>query len=484
MHKSTKLYTYIQVPPQISRTSRLRSLLDVLRAGPPFGLHRRRSAGPQNWAHLNDLLLSKRKIGKSKKTLTTRGVSLSCHYYRGKKRNTLAHQGILLTCIWEYIYCINIMLKLTMCPRKRSKKQRAIPFKLRIPLSTSNLICEHDVTIQQEMFADNLQSMLKQERSGVYQCSDYLSMATWQDRSSYQVIKKPKFEVVSRNNGATSPSLSNSMIDEYCREQIVEWSFRVVDYFRIDREVVAVSLSFLDRFLSTCRCDRTSFKLAATTTLHLAVKLLYPCKLSDLGILSDLSRGEFDMKDVCAMEYQILLKLSWNLHPPTAIAFSSIFLDYFFASRVVTISGADLVDIYDVTSFFCELAVCDYMFALIPVSTIALAALLNSLEGMYGSDNRLSIDVIQASHEIHLGIPQNLATARNRLWELYERSEECAMHNEKNMDEEPATSWHHGSIFVKKPTALSSPVSVTKPCHSAADFGYSGKELRIRNESW
>jgi Cyclin, N-terminal domain len=378
------------------------------------------------------------------------------------------------------------MLKLTMCPRKRSKKHRAIPFKLRIPLGNANLmdIDEIDSVIQHDIFAENLQAMLRQERSGKYVCMDYLSVAAWQDRNTYQVIKKPKFEVVSRHNGSTSPTFSSLLIDEFCREQIVEWSFRVVDYFRIDREVVAVSMSFLDRFLSTCRCDRTSFKLAATTTLHLAVKLLYPCKLADLGILSDLSRGEFDMKDVCAMESHILQKLSWNLHPPTSVAFSSIFLDYFFASRVVTISGTDLVDIYDVSSFFSELAVCDYMFALMPSSTIALAAILNALEGMYGPDNRLAIDVIQASHEVRLGIPHNLATARNRLWELYERSEECALHNDKTIDDEPTTTWHHGSIFVKKPTTLSSPVSVSKPCHSATDFQCSSKDLRLRNESW
>jgi Cyclin, N-terminal domain len=341
-------------------------------------------------------------------------------------------------------------------------------------------IDEPDFGVQQGIFADNLHAMLNQERTGKYECTDYLSITAWQ-QNAYQVIKKPKFEV--SRQGSTSPTLTNARIDEYCREQIVEWSFRVVDYFRIDREVVAVSLSFLDRFLATCRCDRTSFKLAATTTLHLAVKLLYPCKLADLGILSDLSRGEFDMKDVCSMESHILHTLSWNLHPPTAIAFSSIFLDYFFASRVVTISSTDLEDIYDVSSFFSELAVCDYFFVLMRASTVALAAILNALEGMYGPDNTLSVDIIQAAHEIHLGVPHDLSAARNRLWELYERSEECALHNDKCVDEDPTTAWH-GGIFVKKLSALSSPVSVTKPCHSATDFHCSSHDLSIRNESW
>lgn len=372
------------------------------------------------------------------------------------------------------------MLKLTMCPRKRSKKYRAIPNRLRLPEGNINLMDtdEPDLGVQHGMFADNLRAMVKQERS--YECTDYLSVSAWQ-QDSFQVIKKPKFEV--SRQGSTSPTLVNTRIDEYCREQIVEWSFRVVDYFRIDREVVAVSLSFLDRFLATCRCDRTSFKLAATTTLYLAVKLLYPCKLADLGILSDLSRGEFDMKDVCGMESHILHTLSWNLHPPTAIAFSSIFLDYFFASKVVTISGTDFDDIYDVSSFFSELAVCDYFFVLMRASTIALAAILNALEGMYGPDNGLAVDIIHAAHELYLDVPHDLVVVRNRLWELYERSEECALHDEKPADRDTTVAWH-GGIFVKKAATLASPVSVSTPCHSATEFYCSGRERSIRNESW
>jgi len=354
------------------------------------------------------------------------------------------------------------MLKLTLNPRKRSKRHRTIPHRLRLPPSSTlmDLDNDDDDEVRKEMTADNLRAMVDQELTGKYQCTDYLSSAVWQ-RNAYHLTKKSELiESVSLTKDAR--------IDEYCREQIVEWSFRVVDYFRIDREVVAFSLSFLDRFLTTCRCDRTSFKLAATTTLHLAVKLLYPCKLADLGILSDLSRGEFDMRDVSDMENHVLRALSWNLHPPTSIAFSSIFLDYFFETRVVNMSNTDIDDIYDVSSFFCELAVCDYYFVLINGSSIAVAAVLNALEGMFGPENGLSPEVIKLAQELSLGIPQDLSATRNRLWELYERSEECALHNDKIVDEDHQVAMN-GSIFVKKMTTLS-PVSVSKPCHSATDI--------------
>ena len=335
---------------------------------------------------------------------------------------------------------------------------------------------ECDMEKEKLLLFDNLRALLKQEMSGNYKCKDYLSSANSLQAPRYQLPKKK----------AKLDSLhANARIDEYCREQIVEWSFRVVDYFRIDREVVALSLSFLDRFLASCRCDRTSFKLAATTTLHLAVKLLYPCKLADLGILSDLSRGEFDMRDVTRMEAHILQALKWNLHPPTAAAFSTLFLDYFFSASqnvALRLSKTDLDDIYDVTSFFCELAICDYFFVPMRDSAIMMSAILNALEGMFGPDNRLGPVMMQAAqNELRFGNHlQDLTAARNRLWELYERSEECALHNDKSSRGEHDSIWHGGSssnsIFVKKnsnggmaiTTTTSSPVSVSKPCHPAS----------------
>jgi len=334
---------------------------------------------------------------------------------------------------------------------------------------------EDDTEHRGEAVASNLRAMVRQEQSGKYDTIDYLNIASW-DRDTFQIVSKSH----EMDTGARSPPARNTRIDEYCREQIAEWSFRVVDYFRIDREVVALSLSFLDRFLATCRCDRTSFKLAATTTLHLAVKLLYPCKLADLGILSDLSRGEFDMKDVSRMEASILGSLGWYLHPPTSTAFASLFLDHFFATRVVNITSADLDDIYDVSSFFCELAICDYYFVPIQQTTISLAAILNALEGMFGPENRLATEMIESALSLGLGLPQDIAIARNRLWEIYERSEECALHNDKCTEEDP---WN-GGIFVKKNSSTSSPVSVSKPCHSATDFGCVHHKQSLRNGSW
>lgn len=324
---------------------------------------------------------------------------------------------------------------------------------------------------QKDMLADNLLALIHQESSGKYNCVDYLAFTSWQ-RSVYDLLRKDRFLGAQRGE---------SRIDEYCREQIVEWSFRVVDYFRIDREVVSLSLSMLDRFLATCKCDRTTFKLAATTTLQLAVKLLHPCKLGDLGILSDLSRGEFDMVDVRDMESHILKSLAWSLHPPTANAFSTLLLDFVFADGAVNMTCDDIDDLHDISSFFTELALCDYFFVTMRPSAVALACIINALEGMFGERNRYAAHVLAVARSLGLYNNQDLTAACHRLWELYERSEECALHNsfapiveEKHIG--PVAAHHRHRASPTQASAMdveivsTSPVSVvSKACSISTD---------------
>jgi hypothetical protein len=95
------------------------------------------------------------------------------------------------------------------------------------------------------------------------------------------------------------------------------------------------------------------------------------------------------MRNFPGMEARILYALSWNLHPPTPIAVPSTLLPSFLCSAdMLHVPMKDLDDICDVSSFFCELSVYDYFFVPLGASRIALAAILNALEGMAGPDNK------------------------------------------------------------------------------------------------
>jgi hypothetical protein len=395
------------------------------------------------------------------------------------------------------------MLKLTMNPRKRSKEVRAAYFaKHRYSQGHLNGMtiteAEEKAFEERDAISDSLAQLLQQEMSGAYKCVDYLSMTEWR-LNIYDLLEKNRMH---GSNGPQEMQLTSqpqcpgdTQIDDYCREQIVEWSFRVVDYFHIDREVVVLSLSMLDRFLAICQCDRSTFKLAATTTLHLAVKLLHPCKLGELGILSDLSRGEFDMRDVALMEKHILESLNWRLHPPSSIAFCKLLLDYFFSSQGVDMVPTDVEDLYDISSFFTELAVCDYYFAGLKQSTIAVASIINALEGMFGAENKVAPRILKTASMMNVYQNEDLSRTTHRLWELYERSEECALHNNVDdpMDEEKtpdANTSGNTNIFVSKgscSTDAGSPVSVSttvKSMTAANEVMCAMRSQALRNGSW
>ena len=112
------------------------------------------------------------------------------------------------------------------------------------------------------------------------------------------------------------------------RKKICQWSFKVIDHFKIDREVVSGAMNILDRYVAketNCLCednmsiyeDRTclqtidsrAFQLTAMTSLYLSIKL----SDSDEGQYSstrklrlksfvELSRGQFCADEITEME--------------------------------------------------------------------------------------------------------------------------------------------------------------------------------------
>lgn len=98
---------------------------------------------------------------------------------------------------------------------------------------------------------------------------------------------------------------SSSGINDIWREKICEWSYQVIDHFEFSREVVSVSIHYLDRFLATRPCNKKVFQLAAMTCLFLAIKLYEPGKLS-MHSMVELSRGYFKVEQMVAMEICIL----------------------------------------------------------------------------------------------------------------------------------------------------------------------------------
>jgi hypothetical protein len=257
---------------------------------------------------------------------------------------------------------------------------------------------------------DFLHVMISQEK--IYKCRDYLG------RRGTKVQRDMFFEL-----GEECASLEiEDIIDITCREKMCEWTYRVCDHFHSNREIVALSLSFLDRFIDRCSCDRTAFKLASMTTLYMATKV-FNAKQISISSLAELSRGEFEMSHLAEMERIILEALDWRLNPPTVQSFIGYLMALLPSDDARLARSISLRAI-----FFAELCCYDYCLVTQDRSLIAVSCILNALEGM--DDEGVSQDLQQDFLEVirsKLSLQfeaDEIETSQGRLWYLYTCSAE------------------------------------------------------------
>ena len=107
----------------------------------------------------------------------------------------------------------------------------------------------------------------------------------------------------STNSVGTNSSAAG--VNEDWRSKICEWSYQVIDHFDYDREIVAVSVHYLDRYLCQRPVNTRTFQLCAMTTLFMACKL-YDLNKLRMSAIIELSRGYFTEEQITAMEMSIL----------------------------------------------------------------------------------------------------------------------------------------------------------------------------------
>ncbi len=226
----------------------------------------------------------------------------------------------------------------------------------------------------------------------------------------------PGFSSSHAGGGSSSSTSNNTQINELWREKICEWCYQVVDHFDFGREVVSVTMSYLDRYLATRTVNRRIFQLAAMTALYLAIKLFEPGKLR-MSSLIDLSRGYFMAEHIVTMEDSMLQSLKWHVHPPTPLAYCRDFMGLVSGE----INPVARHDVNELARFLTELAVCDYWFVTKKPSSIALASLINAMElqGQCRIENRHKMEFLSRVAEIGMDI-----TNDDEIVECYERLSE------------------------------------------------------------
>mmetsp|Transcript_1298 Transcript_1298/g.2367 ORF Transcript_1298/g.2367 Transcript_1298/m.2367 type:complete len:372 (+) Transcript_1298:380-1495(+) len=214
---------------------------------------------------------------------------------------------------------------------------------------------------KQSCIIDELQSMCKQELThGSYnKCPDNL----WQKSPSNNCQMERK-----------------NVVDESCREKIVAWCYRVIDYFGLKRDTVYIAMTYLDRFMSIHSMERYTYKLAATTALLLAIKIHDPKKINLKHTVKEFSNGQFDNNDVVRMELIMLRSLSWKMHPPCPTDFIPRLLSLQ-PLALERNQGFDVENVKRMAIFFVELSVWDYslLWTKRP-SIVAISAILNAMD--------------------------------------------------------------------------------------------------------
>jgi Cyclin, N-terminal domain/Cyclin, C-terminal domain len=178
---------------------------------------------------------------------------------------------------------------------------------------------------------------------------------------------------------------ANKPVDEDCRVRMCEWCYQVVDFCKFRRETVGIGMSYLDRYLCTKQglealCNRKVYQLTAMTALYIAIKIHEPLEM-ETSLLADLSRGCYTEMEFVGMEQSILTALNFRVNGPTPLGF----VQHIMALIPSSVHSTVATLIMDYARYQTELAVSEQSFVDIRPSVIALAAILNAMEGMDAS---------------------------------------------------------------------------------------------------
>jgi len=195
-------------------------------------------------------------------------------------------------------------------------------------------------------------------------------------------------------------SSKSQHVNVKCRDKMVEWCYQVVEFCNFNREVVGISISYLDRFLCTSRGqmaleNRKLFQLATMCALYMASKLFEPRGMS-LKLLSTLSKGAYSEEEIAEMELTMLNALQWLVHPPTSVDFIKKFLSSI--SPFLQLETVSVVQEMSIAQT--ELVVRDYSFITTKESCIAMACIMNSLHSIDGISEALQTHVLSKISQI------------------------------------------------------------------------------------
>jgi hypothetical protein len=185
-------------------------------------------------------------------------------------------------------------------------------------------------------------------------------------------------------SGPIKPVKTTPRIHAQWRPTIFEWFYKIIDHFLLEREIVAIAMDYVDRFLChpTSNVDSMSidmYQLVAMTSLYVAMKLhggndpgghSSPWKIKRRTFcvkgFVKLSRGQFVPNDILTMETVLFKTLSWKMNPVTVICCMDSYMklmpapDEIYSGSVIIMKRLRLGHyvFYELSRYLVELAIC------------------------------------------------------------------------------------------------------------------------------
>ena len=217
---------------------------------------------------------------------------------------------------------------------------------------------------------------------------------------SLSTVLQKELAAYSSPCGYLDPS-DPTMVTAADRKMLVDWCYGIVDHFRLPRESVAIAMSMVDQFLDMPSCTNEAAR-AADGSLHsqekfqlLAIAALYGSikankRFVDISsdLFADICGGLYTKEVIEGMEHILFRSglLLRCMYAPTAYQVGHSILSLLVPH--VSLSAATWAFILEEMMYQTEHAVRDYYFSTQRTSTIALAALLNAIDGMSSPDKR------------------------------------------------------------------------------------------------
>jgi len=165
-----------------------------------------------------------------------------------------------------------------------------------------------------------------------------------------------------------------------CRSKLFAWMFNIVDKHSLDRELVAIAASYMDRYLSKHpSINRNDIcTKVGMTSLYLAIKIYRDQgKCAGAASFAGLSRGLFTEHDIIKMESSMLNTLDWRMHPPTTFTFAHLMLSMIPRGACSPFSRRSM---FERVRFALELSIAVPFFLGKKPSNIAIGAFLEIME--------------------------------------------------------------------------------------------------------